>query len=921
MLALLPQTAPAQAENTGEYDRAEFVSLTPQSLWEVEPCDYLQNPEALNEAQLFYAKPETDSEGKIHPSSLLGSLLTLVSPYKHVERQELPTNTVVFCKGRLDNLILTAQGYWSRPSTSFFSIAWPQELKEGKLKLDFTRYRSDLKDANAYEKRMAAAPAPLDDLLRIQLSPPSGNNASCDFRECPWMDMLEKRIAPEPVVNGDSLDQPFVDELCERLDKGKVRKWPTTWLASTYGVENRKPRYRSAFKPRWTFNSMYPLNASQACHDGWLALRDYPYHEWDFAKISPLSSLPQTASAAPKTSARETVGESRVPGGIWHFVPVSGVVSHYDTQTGKIDESKGQALGKAVVASPAEQMCRPAFVLAIAANWAQDSCTDDALSLNQDFQWKGGHTKPVRVPEYTQVDVFTHKAGSKYSLKPGLNVTIGDDKKVEFQWEGGVVEIKNNIPQSPIAYPAYLNRFTWKAVVALPADMGDENTWKVSVRRAESAGLLKYDKYSDGSSPRADWLPSTPYNLSTDMDEARMQLKPIPMTDKGKPVDFVCLAADSDNNTRETVYSEGEKYKLYELTVTSSDVPEEFHYIQSGEMHNAWVFSSNEKTCAPAATIVQKVYTIFGSSTWQSSGLVSDCKHDTGTQVLPWEELLNVLTRGWLCDANTMRIVYTSDNANNLDMEQTVDPMAFGVRNTYNYGSSEQNVVYLDSKQYETIIKMSNATGNSASLITNFPNEWTMLTDEDEFAEKLPRNTVGFRGCDRYGNKAVLVSCLMKQLVINDVQVINNEVNRSFTLFDLGEFCKMAPKSMAINCINCSSALSTIPRICGLPAVIDATSALVLVGDKTGNIKVSETPHSYNMYANGKKIIAIDATCSSIDDNTRRWLHNGNYTDEDYTYKRNPRIFYKRENELLETYSFITKKEIYLYPISEIKIK
>lgn len=860
MLALLPQTAPAQAENTGEYDRAEFVSLTPQSLWEVEPCDYLQNPEALNEAQLFYAKPETDSEGKIHPSSLLGSLLTLVSPYKHVERQELPTNTVVFCKGRLDNLILTAQGYWSRPSTSFFSIAWPQELKEGKLKLDFTRYRSDLKDANAYEKRMAAAPAPLDDLLRIQLFPPSGNNASCDFRECPWMDMLEKRIAPEPVVNGDSLDQPFVDELCERLDKGKVRKWPTTWLASTYGVENRKPRYRSAFKPRWTFNSMYPLNASQACHDGWLALRDYPYHEWDFAKISPLSSLPQTASAAPKTSARGTVGESRVPGGIWHFVPVSGVVSHYDTQTGKIDESKGQALGKAVVASPAEQMCRPAFVLAIAANWAQDSCTDDALSLNQDFQWKGGHTKPVRVPEYTQVDVFTHKAGSKYSLKPGLNVTIGDDKKVEFQWEGGVVEIKNNIPQSPIAYPAYLNRFTWKAVVALPADMGDENTWKVSVRRAESAGLLKYDKYSDGSSPRADWLPSTPYNLSTDMDEARMQLKPIPMTDKGKPVDFVCLAADSDNTTRETVYSEGEKYKLYELTVTSSDVPEEFHYIQSGEMHNAWVFSSNEKTCAPAVTIVQKVYTIFGASTWQASGEIYDCTMNTGTQIIPWEELLNVLTREWLCDNNKSRIPCNENQSTKDILRYAILPMGNGFINSYNYEIRE-SYIFLNNDDFQSCKK-------EGKLITNY---------ESFFIE----NHLDFPWADGEGFMAMAVEdgqetskvVKIKRCFYNDASMEfchkdqNYTISHLFSLIDVGRFCHNSPSERGWRCFESAAAFASIPRICGFLHPIGLLSISYAPMDFEEGMKSPAASHACNMYSDGAITKKIDVTPPS--DSTR----------------------------------------------------
>lgn len=218
MLAPLPQiqTALAEAPPAGA-DRAEFISLTPGNLYEVNPADYVENPEALDESQLFYTPSLVDGEGNVHPPSLLGSALMLVFPYKVQERQELPQKRLVFCKGRLDNLIQTSRDYWSRPSTAFFSALWPESEESGKVRIDFSRYGQDLKDPAGYEALTRTVRNPLDLLLRMQMDPTQGDGTALDFRNCPWNGMLEKSSEMRECIDGDSLDQPVVDELCSRL--------------------------------------------------------------------------------------------------------------------------------------------------------------------------------------------------------------------------------------------------------------------------------------------------------------------------------------------------------------------------------------------------------------------------------------------------------------------------------------------------------------------------------------------------------------------------------------------------------------------------------------------------------------------------------------------------------------------------------
>lgn len=333
-------------------------------------------------------------------------------------------------------------------------------------------------------------------------------------------------------------------------------------------------------------------------------------------------------------------------------------------------------------------------------------------------------------------------------------------------------------------------------------------------------------------------------------------------------------------------------------------------------MHNAWVFSCEGNTCAPAVTILQKVYTIFGSSTWQNSGIVEDCSCESGAQIIPWEEALNVLTREWLCDANTMRIFYSSERIDNIDMENTVDPMAFGVKNSYNYGRQNGEIVYLDKTQFEK-------DKSNSSLLTNFPQQWTLTLSkntpkEDPMTSSLPEKTIGFMGHDLKGNEAFLIRCFKRQFIINCQHCIDPYmVNRAFTMFDAGEFCHVAPDEMTISCIHCASALATIPRICGFPGIINATSSMELSVGENGEPCFPCYAHSYNTYQTKGKQMAIDATCLMQNDPSKRWLHD-NFTDEDFLENRTPRKIEKREKELSSTFSFMIKKGIYLYSISDI---
>lgn len=591
MLAPLPQiqTALAEAPPAGA-ERAEFISLTPGNLYEVNPADYVENPEALDESQLFYTPSLVDGEGNVHPPSLLGSALMLVFPYKVRERQELPQKRLVFCKGRLDNLIQTSRDYWSRPSTAFFSALWPESEESGKVRIDFSRYGQDLKDPAGYEALTRTVRNPLDLLLRMQMDPTQGDGTALDFRNCPWNGMLEKSSEMRECIDGDSLDQPVVDELCSRLER--IRRWPKSWLSSTFGTESRERRKRDGYPLRWTTDPMYILNMSPDKHNGWLALKNYEYHEWDFEK----ASTKDTTSQSEQDDGAAEAGPGAEPRNGWHFLPLSGAVKEDegDEQTntevplsGKIsptpmpapkavagESKKGRTPGIAK-ATVGTGLLKP-YILAIAADWKRMDYKKDALSLNKDFQWEGGHRNPVRVPEYSRVKILEQENAGE----SGLLVTW-ENNEMSCKWVGDKVTIKTNMKQSPIAYPADITEFTWKVIVALPQGTNPK-TCRPTVSSAEEEDCGEFAEFAEGYTRSSVRFP-VPCNLGREIETGKITWTPIRRV----------------NSEVNTVKIKGQPYELYCYDVPFKTNNRDFHRIQSGEMHLRWKFGKKLRKLIP----------------------------------------------------------------------------------------------------------------------------------------------------------------------------------------------------------------------------------------------------------------------------------------------------------------------------------
>lgn len=678
------QDPPADGENTPppmeRQDRTDnkalLVSTAPSKLYEIAPESILVNPGAVAGAQLFYAVPEKDRNGNTLPASLLGTGMALVVPYQGVSRVEARGEKNVYCFGSLDHLLGYTREqpkYWMRPSASFFSIyhATARDTddwrKIPKVTLDFAKYYDTItgeKGKKMIDRHIGATGAPpsLKEALVIQKGAPDAVN----FASCPWDGMLDRHAPGRH--DGDSGDAEYISSCFEgvRQHYGEVGiakaglpqvfPWARIWAISLHPtwVKHRTQAYgkRQSTRYCWTDMNGGLLNKTPGAYDGLLFLKNAKMHTRDYKKIAEVDAEAKQDDAW-----------------LYHFVPLSAAVAvqeeflPYNIDRQRI--SRAQAVistsNRPVNAPP------PAYVLAIMADWnrtSQDGFTgEDALTVNKDFNPQGGYADAVRVPEYTQVPLDAQSAGSGNCYldvrfqngiaTPSLGIPTGADGK-------RVLHVSNSWPQSPIAYQAGReNSLELRAVVALPTWTGNRQgkpdsgknsrIWEL---RFEALDRVKNTTFLDGNVPDLDIAEVTPENLSLEFPSQDIAIEPIQSAQNITIIDdrYTDLPEGKPDSRNDST-----KYDLYLVKIKGGTAKS---IIAAGEMYYQWNFSCKlgkaTRHLTPIQIDLQKVYNIFGPSTWPVSGEVetSVAANQQSAAILPWEDALNTMTRLWLSDSN-----------------------------------------------------------------------------------------------------------------------------------------------------------------------------------------------------------------------------------------------------------------------------
>ncbi len=678
------QDPPADGENTPppmeRQDRTDnkaiLVSTAPLKLYEIAPESILENPEAVAGAQLFYAVPEKDRNGNTLPASLLGTGMALVVPHQGVSRVEARGEKNVYCFGSLDHLLGYTREqpkYWMRPSASFFSIyhATARDTddwrKIPKVTLDFAKYYDTItgeKGKKMIDRHIGATGAPpsLKEALVVQKGAPDAVN----FASCPWDGMLD-RLEPGR-HDGESGDAKYISSCFDGVQQHysevgiakaglpQVFPWARIWAISLHPtwVKHRTQAYgkRQSTRYCWTDMNGGLLNKTPGAYDGLLFLKNAKMHTRDYKKIAEVDAEAKQDDAW-----------------LYHFVPLSAAVAvqeeflPYNIDRQRI--SRAQAVistsNRPVNAPP------PAYVLAIMADWnrtSQDGFTgEDALTVNKDFNPQGGYANAVRVPEYSQVPLDAQSAGSgncyldvqfKNGIAtPSLGIPTGADGK-------RVLHVSNSWPQSPIAYQAGLEQTVeLRAVVALPTRTGNrqekpesDNTSRIWELKFKARDEVKNDTFLDGNVPDLNIASVTPENLSHVFPSQDIAIEPIQSAQNITIIDDrIPEASDIEPESRQNSTT----YDLYLVKIKGGTAKS---IIAAGEMYYQWNFSCKlgeaTRHLTPIQTDLQKVYNIFGPSTWPVSGKVetSVAANQQSAAILPWEDALNTMTRLWLCDSN-----------------------------------------------------------------------------------------------------------------------------------------------------------------------------------------------------------------------------------------------------------------------------
>lgn len=775
------------ASIAAEQEEARFVSLTPDIFREADASEIMDNVEALGGAQFFWAFPEQGSKGNLHLPSLVGAKMGIVHPYQITEKEEKEGKEIRFCWGRLENLLYTSEipkeaEYWVRPTTSLFAIQSPcrydeKQEKGKKLHLNFRDYHYFL-DANKGNKDSFASvyntmgehekkAMNIQDPFRGK---PKGENdkpgmyGNLDFNSCPWGDMLERK---KTKVN-ESADIKYVTDhltslanLAKEKKLDKNSKWMNYWGVTIGAGSRRDYGKRKELLLYWRDEPYQILNKTKGSFDGWLCLKDYTTFKWDCAKI-------------------EQAGTS------FNFLPLSGHVAKFSA-SGTIEQKPDRELRAVIASSTKAKSRKPCFLVAVLADWDRSGSREDAITINKDFNPSGGWLgHGVRVPEFSRVALSPEQLTS--SGHGYLHTEFHEkDLKARVTWKGGTeLCLVDDMETSHVAYPAGSTRRIIKAVVALPAESQDETgkVWSISaVAEHFEEGTIK--AFSDGANPPEDWAPCKPKDMGMDWKMCSMS----------KFASGLTVIAGNQGDKPERL----ENYDLFLVELEAEDPVDS--RIASGEMHMEWLFRRRLKTetdnkklelfdepLERASMRLDKVYTIFGDSTWDKSGEVASISPSIKDAILPWPRLLNYLTRLCLCDDNPY-VKQVVRNNTPRKYANALAAMAHGVNKTSVYSQAK------DKNKHPADVTLSTSTYNNDN---NMPEYENLLLTCSGFS--LYESSLDY---DRF---------------------VHFDLENFLQDIEDGEGNTIANSYMTrvreIICVDASLVLSIVPRICGFPEII-----------------------------------------------------------------------------------------------------
>ena len=386
----------------------------------------------------------------------------------------------------------------------------------------------------------------------------------------------------------------------------------------------------------------------------------------------------------------------------YHLLPISGAVfseSDFDAANKllslgkqkkeptitegrtKIATSIDVPIAKAVILAPEDELftSREAFLLGIMADWHSENAGNDALSLNDSCKPNGGHTHPVRIPEIANTDFANLHILRKeipyllpritWADKEGIGqllIVRHQGGEAEVRWPNGAKKIKLSKGwHDPIAYQAGARNRQLKLIVALPSyQYASKSLNELGIGKRPTTGerysyewklkcKAKKDKAQSQSQGGQDWASFTPLNYEVAFNR-NPRFEIIPGAE-----DITVVRGDE----------EYPGYSLYEVTVTADTAINEM--ITAGFMEHDWTFSlynngqpytHNDSPIEFALhSKMTDIYTIFGPSTWPSSGTITSTPDQDHPAVLPWKEALDALCKQILCNANSGRTAVTND--------------------------------------------------------------------------------------------------------------------------------------------------------------------------------------------------------------------------------------------------------------------
>lgn len=421
---------------------------------------------------------------------------------------------------------------------------------------------------------------------------------------------------------------------------------------------------------------------------------------------------------------------------------------------------------------------RPGFVVAVLGDWDRSGAAYDALTVNRGLNvaggWHGadGKDAAVPVPEFCRAPRVPQADAESGCLAVDF---CAEDGRARVRWQGGNTLHLGAAEQYPLAWQANCPGVVVKAVLALPEMPGEDAgqaaaAWGVQVlpdkRRRENA-------FSDGNNTPA-WAPCAPKNMGMAFRLLGMERLAAGLT---------------------VQQGGGARLPGYALYLATLQAAEYTHpAIAAGEMYLDWQFT--HRTDKPGTrrtdhTDLAKVYTVFGESTWGREGALACTTPAPGTAILPWEGLLNYLTRLCLCDANPLAAGVAWNPAELRQQAKALRAITHGVRCTARYpavrprdlnGRTSILSVELDGTTYDPALTKENRVYGLFDVFFHTCSGCSVY--RDDYAQRI-----------------------------------------SFTMLNPAPLLQAGKQGSPLICVDVANILSVLPRICGFPGVVHSISA------------------------------------------------------------------------------------------------